>query len=104
MQGTKFFFHFTCPLDEYFPDFGCPNIKATRPKNDSKCFFLVNLSLCRANTDSCSIMPESVLPSANTGKVAGITNTILNFVSLMIFNCGNESLACRRISVALANV
>ena len=26
-------FHFTCPSDKYFADFGCPNIKSTRPKN-----------------------------------------------------------------------
>ena len=37
-QGKKLFFHFTRPSDKYFPDFGCPNIKPTRPKNDAKCF------------------------------------------------------------------
>ena len=29
---AKPFFHFTCPSDRYFADFGCPNTKSTRPK------------------------------------------------------------------------
>ena len=31
-QGKKLSFHSTCPLDEYFSDFGRPNVKCTRPK------------------------------------------------------------------------
>ena len=29
---AKPFFHFTCPSDRYFADFGCPNTKSTHPK------------------------------------------------------------------------
>ena len=29
---TKPFFHFPCPSDRYFADFGRPNAKSTRPK------------------------------------------------------------------------
>ena len=32
VQGKKLSFHSTCPLDEYFSDFGRPNVKCTRPK------------------------------------------------------------------------
>ena len=32
---AKPFFHFTCPSDRYFADFGFPNAKSTRPKKKS---------------------------------------------------------------------
>ena len=37
LQGKKLFFHFTCPSDKYFADFGCPNMKSTRPKKIKRC-------------------------------------------------------------------
>ena len=36
-QGKKLFFHFTFPSDKYCEDFGCPNIKSTRPKKIKSC-------------------------------------------------------------------
>ena len=50
-QGKKLFFHFTRPLDEYFPDFGCPNIKSTRPKNDDESLLLISYSKWRRRVD-----------------------------------------------------
>ena len=50
-QGKKLFFHFTRPLDEYFPDFGCPNIKSTRPKNDNEPLLLIRYSKWRRRVD-----------------------------------------------------
>ena len=49
-QGKKLFFHFTRPLDEYFPDFGFPNIKSTRPKNDEP-LLLISYSKWRRRVD-----------------------------------------------------
>ena len=37
VQGKKLFFHFTRPSAKYFADFGCPNIKSTRPKKIKRC-------------------------------------------------------------------
>ena len=52
IQGKKLFFHFTRPLDEYFPDFGCPNIKSTRPKNDdNEPLLLISYSKWRRHVD-----------------------------------------------------
>ena len=52
VQGKNLFFHFTRPLDEYFPDFGCPNIKSTRPKNDdNEPLLLISYSKWRRRVD-----------------------------------------------------
>ena len=52
VQGKKLFFHFTRPLDKYFPDFGCPNIKSTHPKNDdNEPLLLISYSKWRQRVD-----------------------------------------------------
>ena len=76
LQGKTLFFHFTCPSDKYFADFGCPNIKSTRAKKikryqnrirDCDLYYI----LCKLSTPDLTKLKKKILLKINVTRPVG---------------------------------
>ena len=85
---AKPFFHFTCPWDRYFADFGCLNTKSTRPKKKktakTEWLWLTKVSRRKQVDDEPSIPQKSCYSCHKQRDVFGKLHKTCNFWSRQI--------------------